>query len=70
MSADTETLKQAISALYAPTSTEQQRSQANQWLMTFSSSAAAWEAARALLAESDENVRYFGANLLFMKVRS
>ena len=70
MSADTETLKQAIATLYAPTSSEQQRAQANQWLMTFSSSAAAWEASRALLAESDENIRYFGANLLFMKVRS
>ena len=66
---DTETLKQAIHALYEPTSTEQKRNEANQWLMQFSASPQAWESARALLQEPAEQMQYFGANLLFMKVR-
>ena len=70
MSADTETLKQAIHALYEPTSTEQKRNEANQWLMQFSASPQAWESARALLQEPAEQMQYFGANLLFMKVRA
>ena len=70
MSADVATLKQAVFALYEPTSTEQVRSEANAWLMSFVASPAAWEAARALLSEADEKVQYFGANMLFMKVRA
>ena len=70
MGDDVGTLKQAIVALYSPTSTEKARSDANAWLMQFAASPAAWQAARALLAEADEQVQYFGANLLFMKVRS
>ena len=68
--ADVAMLKQAVFALYAPTSTDTARSEANAWLMTFAASPAAWEAARTLLTEADEQVQYFGANLLFMKVRS
>ena len=67
---DHETLKAACVALYSPMSTEQQRAEANRWLMTFTATQAAWEAARALLAEPEEDVQYFGANVLFMKVRS
>lgn len=70
MSAETDTLKQAITALYDPVSTEQKRNEANQWLMAFAASPQAWEAARALLQEPAEQVQYFGANLLFMKVRA
>ena len=68
--ADVAMLKAAVQALYSPTSSERERSEANAWLMTFASSPPAWEAARVLLTEVDEQVRYFGANLLFMKVRS
>ena len=70
MSSDAETLKQAIGALYSATSSEQQRGQANQWLISFANTPQAWEAARALLAEADPNVQYFGANMFFLKVRS
>ena len=64
----TEQLRAAIHALYHGTS-EQERAQANAWLMAFSGTAEAWGAASALLAEAEEEVQYFGANLLYMKVR-
>ena len=70
MSADVAMLKQAIEALYAVGSSEQARNEANAWLMRFAASPNAWEAARLLLDDSVAEVQYFGANLLFTKVRS
>ena len=67
---DAETLKAAVFALYNGSSSEKERSEANSWLMTFAASPAAWEAAWKLLPEPDEQMSYFGANLLFTKVRT
>ena len=39
-------VRSAVQALYH-SSTEQQRNEANQWLMTFSKTAAAWQVGRA-----------------------
>lgn len=63
------TLKQAVVALFSSTS-EKERSEANTWLMAYAATSEAWEGAHGLLSDSDEQVAYFGANLLFMKVRS
>ena len=65
---DVDTLKQAILALYG--ADDKARVEANAWLMAFAASPAAWEAARGLLADPAEQVQYFGANLIFMKVRA
>eukprot|EP00966_Prymnesium_polylepis_P322413 7378668-Prymnesium_polylepis.1 len=62
-------LKSAVYALYRSTS-ETERAEANTWLMAFAATPDAWEAAHALLSEHEQDVQYFGANLLFMKVRS
>ena len=67
--ADLASLKNAVYALYHATS-EGARGEANKWLMEFSATPAAWEASRSLLAEPEQEVQYFGANLLFIKVRS
>ena len=62
-------VRAAVEALYrAPD--QASRAQANQWLMDFVKTPAAWEASRELLADAAEDVQYFGANMLFMKVRS
>lgn len=63
-------LKAACVALYSPTSSEQERREANQWLTSFVATQAAWEAARTLLTEPAEDLQYFGANMLYIKVRS
>ena len=65
----TEHLKGAVYALYRSTS-ESERNEANKWLMGFAATHEAWEAARALLAEQEQDIQYFGAHLLFLKVRS
>lgn len=54
----------------APGSNEKQRAEANSWLMAYAATGDAWEGAHSLLIDPDEQVQYFGANLLFMKVRS
>lgn len=66
---DVSSLKNAVYALYHA-SNERERSDANKWLMAFSASPEAWEASRALLAEPEQEMQYFGANLLFIKVRT
>ena len=62
-------LMAAVEALYRSTD-EAQRKEANQWLMSFSKRAEAWEGARALLSDPAKDVQYFGANMFFVKVRS
>ena len=62
-------LKAAVETLYRGTD-EARRNEANQWLMSFSKTAEAWEGARALLSDPAEDVQYFGANMFFVKVRS
>ena len=62
-------LKAAVEALYRGVD-EARRNEANQWLMSFSKTAEAWEGAQALLSDAAEDVQYFGANMFFVKVRS
>ena len=45
------------------------QAQANAWLLSFAGTAAAWDVGRQLYLEPEEEVQYFGANLLFTKVR-
>ena len=61
-------LKAAVEALYRGVD-EVRRNEANQWLMSFSKTAEAWEGARGLLSDPAEDVQYFGANMFFTKVR-
>ena len=61
-------LKAAVGALYG--TSERERSEANTFLMAYAASSEAWSGAHQLLLEPDEQAQYFGANLLFIKVRS
>ena len=46
------------------------RNKANDWLMTFERSPAAWEVANALLNEPQKSpYRFFGATILHNKIR-
>ena len=67
---DAEKLKQAVYALYAPTSPAKTRGEANAWLMSFTATFPAWEAARTALSDPDEKVQFIGANMFKMKVCS
>lgn len=64
MSAD---LRSAIVAACTPTGADQ--AAANVWLNQFSETDAAWEATARLLGDSDEQVRFFAANILLAKTR-
>ena len=64
-----ERVREGVRALYHSTS-EEERAQANSWLMAFVHSPEAWAVASALLREPADEVQYFGANMLFMKVRN
>ena len=70
MQGDAEKLKQAVYALYAPTSPAKTRGEANAWLMSFTATFPAWEAARTALSDPDEKVQFIGANMFKMKVCS
>ena len=62
-----ETARAAVRALYGADPSAQ--AQANAWLLSFAGTAAAWDVGRQLYLEPEEEVQYFGANLLFTKVR-
>jgi len=59
----------AVNALYSSSSAEE-RSAANQWLVAFAATPNAWAAAYALMAEEREEMAFFGANMLNVKIRS
>lgn len=58
----------AVHALYS--SSGEARRAANQWLIEFARTPAAWAAAHTLVGEEREDMAYFGANMLYLKVRS
>lgn len=60
-------LRSAIVAACTPAGGNQ--AAANSWLTQFSDTEAAWEATAGLLGDSDEQVRFFAANILLAKTR-
>jgi len=60
-----EQTKAAIAAMSNPAET----ARANEWLVEFERSAAAWEVADALVREENGSCRFFGAKFLYSKVQ-
>ena len=68
MAATTEQVHAAISALYGQNAAQQK--EANDFLVAFASTTQAWEVSLQLVAAQDPSVQYFGANMLYGKVKS
>lgn len=58
----------AISALYGSDASQQKS--ANDFLVAFAATGQAWETSLQLVGTSDPSVQYFGANMLYGKVKS
>ena len=58
----------AISALYGQHAAQQK--EANDFLVTFAATQDAWEVSLSLVSAPEPSVQYFGANMLYGKVKS
>lgn len=68
-SSSTQQVSEAVTALHGPSA--EHRDAANKWILQFIKSDAAWEAGVALLdAAHGEQLQFFGANMVLIKVRS
>ncbi len=65
----TQEVHSAIQSLYGQNGGAAQQA-ANQFLVQFASTDGAWEVALGLLGVNDPAVQYFGANMLYGKIRS
>jgi hypothetical protein len=68
MAATTAQVHAAISALYGQNPAQQK--EANDFLVAFANTPGAWEVSLQLVGAAEPSVQYFGANMLYGKVKS